>query len=128
MTLLELIMSLMILGVALVSTVQLLATAARQRRSIHERRLALAEVANQAERIALLQWDEIVADKMTEWQPSAELADALPAARCSLRVSEKSGDAKARQVRIQVDWTNGAGQPVDPVGITVWKFAAENRP
>jgi type II secretory pathway pseudopilin PulG len=126
-TIVELVISLMILGLAMVSVVQLLATTARQQRVANQRRVALAEVANQAERIALLPWSEITADKLSEWKPSPELAAMLPAAHCTLQISDDSSSPKARQVRIQVDWTNGAGQPVDPVAITLWRFAEEGQ-
>jgi prepilin-type N-terminal cleavage/methylation domain-containing protein len=128
MTLIELTMSLMILGVAMVAVVQLLATTARQRRVASERRVALAEVANEAERIALLHWNQTAADKLSDWQPSADLAAVLPAARFSVEVTEQSEKPRTRQIRLQVTWSDSAGQPVDPVAVTVWKFAKEDRP
>src|SRR5262245_44270659 len=118
MTLVELAVSLVVLGVAMAALVQLVSLAARQRRATTQRRIALQEVANQAERIALLPWKETSPDKLTAWQPSAELAEVLPGAQCSIAVSEES-NASARRIRLQVGWTNSVGQAVDPVGLSI---------
>src|SRR5262245_55180750 len=101
MTLIELAVSLLVLGVAMAALVQLVSLAARQRRATTQRRVALQEVANQSERIALLPWSETEPDKLTAWQASAELADVLPAAKCSIAVSEES-DSSARRIRLEV--------------------------
>jgi len=128
MTILELTMSLMILGVAMVAVVQLLAAAARQRQAAQQRRVALAEVANQAERISLVSWDDTAIEKLHNWQPSAALDSALPGAQCSIEVTEQAERPRSRQIRLQVAWNDSAGLPVDPVSLTVWKFAREDRP
>src|SRR5437762_10762011 len=54
MTLFELTVALFILTTAMMAIVQLMAATASQRRSADQRRIALQEVANQAERVALL--------------------------------------------------------------------------
>jgi prepilin-type N-terminal cleavage/methylation domain-containing protein len=121
MTVVELTVSLVVLGVAMAAVVQLVALAASQRRAMAQRRIALQEIANQAERIALLPWSETAPDKLTGWQPSAELSEVLPAAQCSIAVSEEPA-APARKIRLEVAWTNSVGQPMEPVGLSIWRF------
>jgi hypothetical protein len=128
MTLVEVTVSLMVLGVALAALLQLLSLAGRQRRGLEERRIALQEVANQAERIALLPWSETAPGKLTSWQPSAELLEVLPAAQCAIAVSPEDGAPEGHRIRLEIGWTNAAGQPVEPVELTIWRFRPEAAP
>lgn len=128
MTVLEVTISLFVLGVAMAALLQIVALAGRQRRGAEQRRMATQEVANQAERIALLPWDDTAAGKLTAWQPSAELQQVLPAAECRIAVSDESGSPPARRIRLEIGWTNAVQQPVEPVTLTVWRFAAEGSP
>src|SRR3954454_24912121 len=89
MTLFELTVALFILTTVMLAIVQLMAATASQRRSVDQRRVALQEVANQAERVALLSWDEITSQKLTTWEPSADLKLALPLAECKVDVQEE---------------------------------------
>jgi len=120
--------ALFILTTAMAAIVQLTAVTASQRRTIEQRRTALQEVANQAERIALLPWDETAADKLTTWQPSTDLATALPRATCAAEVTDEPGTPRARRIRLLVTWPNAAGQIVEPATVTIWKFSAEGSP
>jgi prepilin-type N-terminal cleavage/methylation domain-containing protein len=128
MTLIEMTVALVILGVAMVALLQLVAASARQRRTAEQRRIALQEVANQAERLALASWDEIAPGELTTWQPSAELTAVTPQALCRAEVSEDEGPPPARRIRLEVTWQNSAGLEVEPVELTIWKFRPEAQP
>ena len=128
MTIMELLVSLVILGAAMAALVQLVVLTARQRRSLDQRRVALQEVANQAERLALVAWDETTPERLKTWQPSADLVAALPRATCQASVRDESGEPARRRIRLEVVWTNAAGQAVEPVTLTLWKFAPEAQP
>jgi hypothetical protein len=127
-TLFELMVALFILTTAMAAIVQLTAVTAGQRRTIEQRRIALQEVANRAERIALLPWEKTAPEKLTTWQSSADLTAALPQATCTAEVSDEPGMPRARRIRLLVSWPNAAGQLVDPVAVTIWKFAEEGQP
>ena len=122
MTVLELTVALFILTTAMVAIVQLVATTATQRRAIEQRRIALQEIANQAERIALLPWDDTAPEKLTNWQPSADLTAVLPRAACSVLVASEPGSPSSRRIRLQLTWPNAAGQPLES-SLTIWKLA-----
>src|SRR5262245_1405938 len=125
MTISELMVALFIMTTAMVAIVQLLAAAAGQRRTIDQRRAALAEVANEAERVALSSWDESAPDKLTMWQPWAELRATLPQATCTAEVTEEAGPPAARRIRLSVTWPNSVGQLGDPIAVSLWKFKEE---
>src|SRR5207249_648256 len=128
MTLFELTVALFILTTAMMAIVQLMAATASQRRSADQRRVALQEVANQAERVALLSWEQTAPEKLTTWEPSAELMKVLPQAKCAAEVSEESAAPVGRKIRLTVTWTNAAGQQVEPASVTIWRFAEEQQP
>lgn len=121
-TLIEVTVALVILAAAMLALAQMVALAARQRRLTEARRLAMEEVANQAERVAALPWDKVQPDEFTGWEPSAGLTSALPAAECKANVTPEPGPPAARRVRLEIHWTDAAGQAAPPVGLTLWKF------
>jgi hypothetical protein len=123
MTVLELTVSLFLLTTAILAIVQLLSATAGQRRTLEKRRMAHQAVANQAERIARMPWEQTAPDKLTEWEAPAELLAVLPGAKCTAQVSEESGTPKARRIRLCVSWTDSVGQTVEPTAVTIWKFA-----
>ncbi len=127
LTIAELLVALFVMTTAMMAMVQLLAAVGGQRRTIEQRRVALTEVANEAERAALLSWDEIAPETFTTWQPSAELIATLPEATCRAEVTEEAGQPVARRVRLSVNWPNAGGQMREPVAVTIWKFR-EDRP
>ena len=128
LTVLEVTLALLVLTVAITGLAQLLATAAAHRRTSDQRRLALQEVANQAERIALWPYDELTAEKLEGLAPSDDLLAATPAAVLTATVTDEAGPPASKRVRLEVHWTNSAGAHVEPVGLTVWKHRREDQP
>jgi len=114
-------MALLILSFAVGGLVQILAVAASQRRTSEVRRLALQEVANQAEHIALLPWGELTDERLAGRKPSDELLAAAPTATLTVTRIEEAGPPVARRIRLAVQWTTPAGDAVEPVQLTVWK-------
>jgi Tfp pilus assembly protein PilV len=128
MTLFELTMALFIVSTSMVAIVQVVAMAATQRRTLDQRRLAQLEVANQAERMALLSWKDTSPKDLTTWQPSAELAAALPLAKCAVEVTDEPSQPMSRRIRLTVTWPNSVGQEIEPAAVTIWRFAEEGQP
>jgi hypothetical protein len=125
LTLLEVGVALVVLSAAMMALVQLVGVAARQRRAADQRLVALQEVANEAERLAVAPWNDLATEKLTIWQPSAELSELLPAADCRVNIREEAGPPAARRIELCVAWTNAVGEQVAPVELTLWRYAAE---
>ena len=115
-------LALVIAATAAGGLAQLLFIAAGQRRATEQRRLAVQEVANVAERVAALPWDRLTDDWLAAQTPSAELLAAVPQAQVDYVLSAEPGPPAARRIRLEVTWLNAAGQTVAPAGLTVWKF------
>jgi type II secretory pathway pseudopilin PulG len=128
MTLVEAGVALVVVAAAGLALVQLVALAARQQRAAEIRLLAVQEVANQAERVALRNWDEAAVGQATSWEPGPELAERARRPACRMTVTEEAGPPPARRILLQVDWLDAAGQRVSPVELTVWKFRREATP
>jgi Tfp pilus assembly protein PilV len=127
--LLECTVALFVLSLAMLGLAQLMAAAGGQRRLAMARSVALQELANQAERIAALPWDDTAAEKLTTWQPSSELAAAVPTATCRAAVAdETTSGITARRIRLEIAWPDAAGRAQQPVGLTVWKHRPEGQP
>ena len=118
---LEATTALLILTFAVGGLLQILTVSAAQRRASEQRRLALQEVANQAERIALLTWDETTQERLGQLKPGTELAAAAPSATLNAKLTADDGSPAAKRIRIEISWLTPAGQSVEPVALTVWK-------
>jgi Tfp pilus assembly protein FimT len=72
----ELTVSMVIVAATMAALAQLVSVAAQQRRVGEARRLAVQELANQAERVAALEWEEVAPGKLTGWTASDDLMQA----------------------------------------------------
>lgn len=128
MTLLEVMIALTVLLTAIMAVVQFVGVATKQRRASWQRQAAQLEVANQAERLALLDWDQTAPDTLTTWPPSEVLQAAIPDATCEIAVTEDRKPPVSRRILLRLGWKNAAGQSVDPVELSLWKFRPEAAP
>jgi len=126
--LVESVVALVVLMVAMATLAQLLSLWAQQRRGSEQRRLALQELANRAEAIAMMPWNDVTAEKLASWQPADQLLAAIPKAAGRAAVSDEPGDLPARRVRLSVSWTDAVGQEVTPIELTVWRFDESKTP
>lgn len=126
MTLLEAGVALLVMSAAIVAVVELVSATTKERRTRRQRQVAVLELANQAERIALLDWKAAAPDRLTKWNPSAMLAAAITAPKCQIRVTEES--PHERRIDLSIDWQDASGQAVRPAALSVWKFERENSP
>lgn len=128
MTILEMTVALVILASAAVALTQLVGLINRQRHMREQRLAALAEIANQAERLSLLSWDAAAPGKLTTWEPSPELVAAIPKANCRVLITEELGPPVSRKIELRVAWKNAAELEVEPATLKLWKFRAGGQP
>ena len=128
MTLLEVGVALVVLSAAMVALVQLISLTVRQRRLDDQRSLALQELANEAERVAVLPWGELTPEKLASWKPSPELLALLPSVTCRAEIHEEAGTPFLRRIELGVGWTNAVGEEVTPVELSLWRHAPEEAP
>jgi Tfp pilus assembly protein PilV len=127
-TVTEALVALMIVTAAVGGLGHLMSASAQQRRAGEARRLALQELANQAERVAALSWDETAPETFKTWTPSPTLAAGALAPQCHVEVADEAGPPVSRRVVLSVAWNAAGGQAVEPVTLTVWKFQEGEAP
>ena len=120
LSVLEVTAALLILAFAMTGLAQMLSLSAAQRRASETRRLAQEEVANQAEQVALLAWDETTEARLKAQEISEGLRALVPSAKLSLSLSEEASPPLARRIDIAVGWMAADGA-VEPVRLSVWK-------
>ncbi len=105
----------LVLGIVLA---ELLNLVARQERSADARQAALRAVANRLEQLQARAWDELpVANTDDELPEDVRLL--LKSARMQTEVA--AVEDGARQIRVQMDWRDPAGNWQAPVVLTAWK-------
>jgi type II secretory pathway pseudopilin PulG len=122
-TLVEVVASAALLTVLLAVLAHVLVIVAMQRRSGNRRLLAVEEVANVMERIALRQYDELQADQPPEIPLSDEALRSLPGAALTIDVSpEGTQPPLGKRVTVQLTWENRSGQTNRPVRLSAWRY------
>jgi type II secretory pathway component PulJ len=98
---------------------ELLHVVARQERTADARQAALRAVANRLEQLQARAWDELPVAKMDE-RPPEDVLQLLKNARMQSEVTAVEEGA-ARQIRVQIDWRDPAGNWLPPVALSAWK-------
>lgn len=124
----ELMVSMIVVAATMAGLAQLVSLSAQQQRSGEARRLATMELANQAERVAALAWEDAAPEKFTGWEPSAEFAAAVASPTCKATVTEEAGEPASRRIRLEVGWAAAGGSAAEPMSLTVWKYPAGGEP
>ncbi|WP_145094344.1 hypothetical protein [Anatilimnocola aggregata] len=115
-------------GVVLVACLalfaQILFLVGKQERAAEARQVALRTAANRLETLLAKNWDELTVTEPTAEAASAEVLALIPSATMSVQVSlatEPVDQPPAKQIRVEVSWTDSAGAFVQPVGLSAWK-------
>ncbi len=133
LTIVELTIAVLVIGVLLASIGRLLTVVAQQQREDERRLAALHEAANHMERLAAIPWNGLSTETVSQATLSVEAAEALPAGELTVRISEAAPPADAaalerRRVEVAVTWRNTAGERVQPVRLVAWRYAEGRAP
>ena len=119
-TILELIVTLGLLGVMLATLAPTLTWVHAQRRAANQRELATQELANLLERFMSHPWEEIISENTSEIELVTEIAARLPNAELIATVTEDSNEPISKQVKLELDWTNPQGDRVRPIRLSAF--------
>jgi prepilin-type N-terminal cleavage/methylation domain-containing protein len=121
MTLLELVVAAALLGTVMVVCLQMLAATTHQRKVADQRQLALLEVENAMERLAVRPWNDL-----TPQTPAAQLSPAvrgrLPGADLKVEVTASAAESLAKRIAVSLRWKDDSGQFTKPVTIVTWRW------
>lgn len=119
-TLLEVTIAAALLILCGVVIAQMLHLVARVERSSDARQAAARAVANRLEQLQARSWDKLPVAKRTAEAAAAEILQVLPRAQLWTEVLEQEA-GQVREIRVQIDWTDAAGNQVQPVSLSTWK-------
>lgn len=122
-TLMELTIAAALLILCSAVITQMLHLVARMERASDARQAAVRAVANRLEQLQARSWDELPVAKRTAEATPAEVLQLLPRAQLWTEVveQEKSAAILVREIRVQIDWTDAAGNRVPSVSLSAWK-------
>jgi prepilin-type N-terminal cleavage/methylation domain-containing protein len=120
-TLVEMMVSTVLLGALLVIVVPTLGWIAHERRAatLHQELLEAAQ--NVMDRFTAQNWDDITPDAAAELALDEPLVRRT-AATLSAEVTSPPDDADAKRVALKIAWTDTRGQPAPPVWLTAWVY------
>lgn len=129
MTLVELTIAAVLLGVAMTATVQILGWVAAERRSLERRQCAAQEAANLMERLAARPWNRLSPAEVRDVALSEPARRLLPGAELTVAVDEPSrtGPVASKRIALRIRWRNRAGGWDAPVRLSSWTFRQPQR-
>ncbi len=121
-SLVELIISGMLLSSLMLITVPTLKLIDRQGRSTDERQEALAEVANIMEQTVASPFDQLAMERVQQPSVSAHLERQLRDPRLRLRTSVDPQLEGTVRIEVELDWIGKAGLRERPVRLMAWVY------
>jgi hypothetical protein len=116
----EVTLSVLLLAVAMTTTVQILGWTATQRRAVERRQWAIQEVANLMEHLTAEPWDRVTPDLAATLTLSEEIRGKLPEPELKVHVDESGAVPGQKRLAIELRWRNRAGTWEAPVRLTAW--------
>jgi prepilin-type N-terminal cleavage/methylation domain-containing protein len=127
-TLLEILVSCLLLAVLLTIGLQLAAAVAAQRKAAALRETALQEAANVMERLCSQRWEDLTAEAARRQWLSDEAARSLPGAAARVEIEPADDEPAAKRIGVEVRWEPASGKPSERVRLVAWKYrGAEHR-
>lgn len=127
-SLVELLCTLVLLGVVFSMSIAVMVSVAKQRRVSEQRQVALQHGSNLLERAAAKGWSGLTPGVQTINDAPESLSAMLPDLQQRVEVTEVSEDDQSKRVNVTLQWKNSAGQMVSPVQLCTWVFPLEVSP
>ncbi len=120
--LLEAVVASVVLAATMTACLQLLGTAAGQRRAIRQQQAALREAGNVLERLSVRPWDELTPANAQQVQLSPEARAALPEGKLTVEITTPPDEQNARRSAGAVEWQDRSGAWPPPVRLVTWRY------
>jgi prepilin-type N-terminal cleavage/methylation domain-containing protein len=121
-TLVELIVTMVLLGTVMVTVVPLLGWVNIQRRAADVRLFAGQETANILERFTIRYWDEITQKSADKIEISDQTAQLLKELSLKVTVLEMDSELPSKRITVELSWNNRAGDRVTPARLTSFVY------
>lgn len=125
MSLMEVTVAGVLLGVLLAVCLQMLAAMAGHRRALEERQTAIVEASNVIERLSAAPWDALVQEEVAAIDLSDWAKGALPEGRLDVEVTPSGDSPEARRIVVAVHWRDASGNAARPVRLVAWRYRVD---
>ncbi len=123
-TIVELIGTLILLGVVFTVSVSVLVAVARERKNTTQRQHALQHANSLLEHATASNWSDLKVGLQEIPPASSDLQALLPGIDQRFEVSEPGSD-RSKQLTVSIRWTNQQGQAVAPIQLVAWVYPSE---
>jgi hypothetical protein len=120
--LLELAAAATLLGALLVTSLQLAAALALQRRATEERQIATLEIGNVLERVAARSWAELKRGTAVAEHLSPTALGRLRAAELIVEITASTARPPAKRIVVSLRWRDVHGEMVAPLRVATWRY------
>ena len=127
-TLLEVTITMTLLGAALAMFVPLLSRVNAVRRASAARRAALQEAHNILERFSARDWGDVNQKTADTERLSREAGQSLHEPQLKLTVTDVAGSPPGKRVAVEIRWKNREGDYVAPVRLATFLFKEKEAP
>jgi hypothetical protein len=123
----EVALAVLLLAVAMSTTVHVLGWVAAERRAVERRQWAIQEVGNLMERLTAGPWEKVDAGSARALVLSEEVRRNLPEPELTIDVDDRDAGRGEKHLAIRLRWRNRSGAWERPVRLSAW-VAQRRRP
>jgi len=120
--LIELVVSLVVLGVGLTTAAEIVQWSAAEHRVALKKRCALEAAANLLDRLSASDWRSITQQKGSGIHLPDDTVQFLVDPRLSVTVSDKKDGLPAKKISVEIDWAHKPGGKSEEVRLSTWVF------
>ena len=121
-SMLEIIVTSLLLGTVITAIVPVLSACAAHHRTSDLRRCGMQELSNALERMSLSPYDQLDDAARGPFELSAPARRQIPGGRLSVTVSNDAGEPRARRITAELHWSS-AGGTSQPLRLSTWRYA-----
>ena len=121
-TILELVVTMILLGAVIVTLMPLLGAVAGQRRAAEQRQLATEETANLLERVSAWPYEAISPESTAALHLSESSQRLLRNPTLKIAVVAVDGQPAAKRITVELGWKDRHGRAAAPARLTSWVY------
>ena len=126
--LLEMIVSLILLGTAMAIIVPTLGWMGVQNRLSLQKQEAVQILHNLMEELATRPYEELTPETAEKIELPEALRSQLPGAKLEVEITEPDTQPPAKRIRMRLVWNQRSGMPLSPIRLTAWVHEKEAQP
>ena len=121
-SLIEMIVSTVLLSAVLVAAVPMIGWSFQQRHLAQKRQLANQEVANIMETIATTPWAQVTSETLGQVKLSEAAQNELNNAKLEINLKQSESDIVSKQIILKLSWSDKMNRPIAPITLTTWMY------